>query len=246
MSLARSSFTWKDSRRRPCGPTVHSDCLPRLSSPLIAATSMFEFAIVVATPDDTVTSRNRTIQAPRDNVIFELGLFFGTLGQKHTFLVYCDGDQLKLPSDLAGITAATYKKRSDGNLRAALGPTSTALRTAMSAAPRRTAAGTLPLLGVLRNRLAQSHQERKVVQQLESLPNLAALNVWPENAQDIEKIADLLVQFEDKGWAKGRSLYSLANTLHVPCRSTSYMALLRLLTREKSIDVSKMWMHFFR
>jgi len=64
-----------------------------------------DFAILVATADDMVHVRKTTKYAPRDNVIFELGLFMGALGQNRTALVACgDPDTLQIPTDLNGIT----------------------------------------------------------------------------------------------------------------------------------------------
>ncbi|MCI0692574.1 nucleotide-binding protein [candidate division KSB1 bacterium] len=100
---------------------------------LVNAIERFDFAILVLTPDDLVVSRDISIQAPRDNVMFELGLFMGRLGRARTFVV-CDGDNknMRLPSDLAGVTVVKYKaNRSDGNLVAALGPACTLIRQAI-------------------------------------------------------------------------------------------------------------------
>jgi predicted nucleotide-binding protein len=47
---------------------------------LLRASNSFDFAILVFTPDDLVTSRSQTQSVPRDNVIFEHGLFLGRLG----------------------------------------------------------------------------------------------------------------------------------------------------------------------
>jgi predicted nucleotide-binding protein len=80
-----------------------------------------DFAVLILTPDDMLTSRGKNASAPRDNVLFELGLFMGRLGRSRTFAVYDRTANLKLPSDLAGITAATYQPHSSGNLAAALG-----------------------------------------------------------------------------------------------------------------------------
>ena len=44
-----------------------------------------DFAALVLSPDDTVVSRGTTTDAPRDNIIFELGLFMGVLGHFRTF-----------------------------------------------------------------------------------------------------------------------------------------------------------------
>ena len=89
---------------------------------LVELSVSFDFAIIVLTADDLVTTRGSTANAPRDNLIFELGLFTGTLGRARTFLVICRDDDVKLPSDLNGVTTVQYSRRRDGNLRAAVGP----------------------------------------------------------------------------------------------------------------------------
>lgn len=88
---------------------------------LVLAIEKFDFAILLLTPDDMVMSRDETRQSPRDNVLFELGLFVGGLGRNRTYIVYDRTKQIKLPSDLAGVTAATFQEHSDGNLQASLG-----------------------------------------------------------------------------------------------------------------------------
>lgn len=88
---------------------------------LVAATDDFDFAVLVLTPDDMVEKRGQSRPAARDNVVFELGLFMGSLGRSRTFLVYDRTANLNLPSDLAGVTAATFEPHSTGDLKAALG-----------------------------------------------------------------------------------------------------------------------------
>lgn len=68
----------------------------------------FDFAILVFTGDDLVTSRNEESFGPRDNVIFELGLFMGVLGRERCFIIHQSNTDIKIPSDLAGITTAKY------------------------------------------------------------------------------------------------------------------------------------------
>lgn len=84
-----------------------------------------DFAALVVTPDDLVTSRGEEKPAPRDNVLLELGLCIGALGRERSFLVYDRTSKIKLPSDLAGVTPATFHPHSDGNLEATLGAAST-------------------------------------------------------------------------------------------------------------------------
>lgn len=94
----------------------------------------FDFAVLVLTADDMLTKRGKSSFAPRDNLLFELGLFTGALGRARTFIVYCRDEELELPSDLRGVTAATFARRSDGNLHAALGPVCTRIKRAMGVA----------------------------------------------------------------------------------------------------------------
>ena len=89
----------------------------------------FDFAAVVLTPDDLITSRELTSLSPRDNALFELGLFMGHLGRERTFVVHPSGESVKIPSDLAGLTTAPYQwPRGDGNHQAAVGPACDSIR----------------------------------------------------------------------------------------------------------------------
>lgn len=85
----------------------------------------YDFAALVLTPDDLAESRGKSQPSPRDNVILELGLFMGRLGRFRTFIVYNNDASIKLPSDLAGVTPATFRDREDGNYHAQMSPPST-------------------------------------------------------------------------------------------------------------------------
>ena len=98
---------------------------------LMNALDQFDFAIIILSPDDLIDSRSTSFASPRDNVIFELGLFMGRLGRSRTFIVHERDVNLKLPSDLAGITVSPYRKRD--NLSAALSPTCTPIIKAIRA-----------------------------------------------------------------------------------------------------------------
>jgi predicted nucleotide-binding protein len=93
----------------------------------------FDFAILILTPDDLTLSRGNETQSPRDNVVFELGLCMGALGRTRSFIVYDRSADIKLPSDLAGVTAATYQPPSAGSIQSALGACSTAIQSAIQA-----------------------------------------------------------------------------------------------------------------
>lgn len=85
---------------------------------LIAEANKVDFAILVATGEDTITTRGTETAAVRDNIIFEFGLFLGALGRERVYLLSVGN--AKLPSDLLGLTRLIYRERADGNVRAAL------------------------------------------------------------------------------------------------------------------------------
>ena len=101
---------------------------------IVDATLRHDFAVLILTPDDLVIKRGLNSSSPRDNIIFELGLFTGALGRARTFMVVPRDTRMALPSDLAGVTSVNYATRSDGNLEAALGPVCTRIKQAMGVA----------------------------------------------------------------------------------------------------------------
>jgi hypothetical protein len=76
-------------------------------------------------------SREKIKSSPRDNVLLELGLFIGALGRKRTFIVYDRRSGIELPSDLAGVTPATYQEHTSGNLKSSLGAPCTLIKDAI-------------------------------------------------------------------------------------------------------------------
>lgn len=88
---------------------------------LVDALDRFDFAVLVLSADDLTVSRGTEKMSARDNLIFEFGLFMGSLGRDRTFMIYNRANPPALPSDLAGVTAATYEPHRSGNLEAALG-----------------------------------------------------------------------------------------------------------------------------
>jgi CAP12/Pycsar effector protein, TIR domain len=53
--------------------------------------------------------------SPRDNVVFEAGLFGGVLGMRRTFILHASGS--KLPTDLLGLTSIRYGEASAAEVR---------------------------------------------------------------------------------------------------------------------------------
>ena len=75
---------------------------------LVELSREVDFAAFVFAQDDwTATDASQSGQAsPRDNVVFEAGLFGGALGIRRTFILHANGS--KLPSDLLGLTSVRY------------------------------------------------------------------------------------------------------------------------------------------
>ena len=95
---------------------------------LVAQVETFDFAILVLTDDDLVSVRGTTEPCARDNVLFEFGLFVGAIGRERTFGVFDRTSKLRIPSDLAGVTLASFQPHSSGNAQASLGATCTEIK----------------------------------------------------------------------------------------------------------------------
>lgn len=79
-----------------------------------------DFAVVVMTPDDKAKIRHANEVVPRDNLVFELGLFIGTLGRERSIVALDPKDKLKLPSDILSVTALTFDRSSTESLNVSL------------------------------------------------------------------------------------------------------------------------------
>lgn len=101
---------------------------------LIERLKITDYGIFVFSLDDTAKIRGKEEEIVRDNVILELGLFMGAIGQKNCFIIIPNSsDKIHLPTDLAGITMLKYNaKRKDGNLKAALGPSINKIRNVIN------------------------------------------------------------------------------------------------------------------
>ena len=112
-------IVWTDGVFQPSAGNVES---------LLAAVKRSDFAALVLTPDDAVISRDVQRPAPRDNCIFELGLFMGALGRERAFIIKARGADIKLPSDLLGLTPIEYGTGDADSLPSRMAPVCTALR----------------------------------------------------------------------------------------------------------------------
>jgi hypothetical protein len=78
---------------------------------LVELTREVDFAAFVFAQDDWTTKgaahdEGAGEASPRDNVVFEAGLFGGAIGIRRTFILHANG--AKLPTDLLGLTSVRY------------------------------------------------------------------------------------------------------------------------------------------
>ncbi|NOU95379.1 hypothetical protein GC093_19430 [Paenibacillus sp. LMG 31456] len=89
-----------------------------------------DFAVFVFSADDIVYMREQIYLSPRDNTIFEMGMFWGKLKRTRVFFLVpnliplhkngIDINEFHIPSDLFGLTLLKYEIRSDKNYSAAV------------------------------------------------------------------------------------------------------------------------------
>jgi len=85
---------------------------------LLKSVDRHDFGIIILSEDDVTKSRKTKSETPRDNVIFELGLFMGGIGRERTFILRTN-KELKVPSDLNGITVNIANFKDDVEIAAA-------------------------------------------------------------------------------------------------------------------------------
>lgn len=65
-----------------------------------------DFALFVWGVEDITVARGERSNSPRDNVVYEAGLFAGALGEHRVFVAHAE--KTKIPSDYLGITTAVF------------------------------------------------------------------------------------------------------------------------------------------
>jgi hypothetical protein len=97
-----------------------------------------DFAVFIFAQDDWTTNSQPAGDSaagqasPRDNVVFEAGLFGGAVGMRRTFILHANG--AKLPTDLLGMTSVRY---GDASISSEMRAVNKKLRKAIEAEGRR-------------------------------------------------------------------------------------------------------------
>jgi hypothetical protein len=99
---------------------------------LVERVDRYDFAILLFTADDLAVIRGNEFLVARDNTVLEAGFFIGKLGRERTFVMVPNLPNLRLPTDLAGLTTIRFPSRPKPEfLRAELGPACQTIRNAV-------------------------------------------------------------------------------------------------------------------
>ncbi len=104
---------------------------------LSKAASRADFAVLLFSGDDFTRSRGHRQPSPRDNIVFEAGLFAGKLGHERTFVVCETNAKVKLPSDLLGLTWIGIELGNEKRARASVQPACVKIAAAIAEAGAR-------------------------------------------------------------------------------------------------------------
>lgn len=98
-------ITWKH-------PSVFTNNQSTLDS-LIKQSYLVDFALFLVTRDDVTKSRGEELPSPRDNVIFEFGMYLQSLGKDRCFMLVEKGT--KVLSDMKGISFPQFDPQQPSN-----------------------------------------------------------------------------------------------------------------------------------
>lgn len=108
---------------------------------LIRGVDVCQYGIFIFSPSDIAEIKGEQMQIVRDNVLIEFGMFLGRHGKDRTFFIMPKNNKefFRLPTDLLGITPATYDdfdaKNPPSEFDSLLGPACNKIRTAIRANP---------------------------------------------------------------------------------------------------------------
>jgi CRP/FNR family cyclic AMP-dependent transcriptional regulator len=92
-----------------------------------------DFAILVLAADDLARIRGKASAVPRDNVIFELGMFTGAIGRARTLMMVEEKrPALRLPPDLEGVTYLKFSQQDATSRRKTISTCADTIRSRIS------------------------------------------------------------------------------------------------------------------
>lgn len=130
---------------------------------LVKASRKFDYGILVASKDDILKSRDKEHFVPRDNVMFEMGMFLGSLGLTRAFLLV--EQHAKLPTDYNGVTVSYFEREFAGSIDNAIAQIIKSIESTKATFNLKPAPSAALALGYFDNfvqRLAKKRQEEGI------------------------------------------------------------------------------------
>ena len=141
-------------------------------------------AVLVFSSDDTVVSRGVKQSAPRDNIIYEAGLFAGVLGSDRVYLLHDADSKPKIPSDLKGSVPVPYRNAGSNNqvplLSAAISQIKDAVRSKGVRADRRRVPPTIYWCAPHKN--PRNHEAKALLERYGITVNMPSILVPPKSS----------------------------------------------------------------
>jgi len=193
----------------------------------------YEYGIFVATADDITKKRNETFKSMRDNVLFEAGLFLGSLGLTRAFLLV--DSECKLPTDYMGITVPIY---SSSNLEEKISETVEKIKKSQHSYKFNAVPSTALAIGYFENFVKQISEKQK---------KKFTLNILiPKNLSDIINLIDVHLQetkskVHSKLWVKQRPIvfqYPSKELWDIPTTLTTLNAVIEIITSHEELGVN--------
>jgi len=158
-----------------------------------------DFAVLVLSDDDWTQSRdNLPRPAPRDNVVFELGLFMGRLGRDRAFFFFPATRDFKLPSDLYGIIAFPYKLDDREKAQSVVSPACTQIVKQIEMVAHQQRARGMQVRPRLELRVRFPNDHRQAVEDLDHLSAAGVSIVKVRASIDDDTVNDLRVYFDPR------------------------------------------------
>lgn len=145
---------------------------------LMRASRKYDYGILVATKDDITKSRGTEAHVPRDNVMFEMGMFLGSLGLTRAFLFV--ERHSKLPTDYNGITVPYFEKDVEGSIEEAVHKVKSAIVNSKSSYNLRPVPSSALALGYF-----ESFVQKLAKKRLEDEIDFKFEILLPENISDL-------------------------------------------------------------
>lgn len=157
-------------------------------SVLLDRSSFYDYAICLFTPDDKAVVREKEYLIPRDNILFEFGLFMGRLGPDRAFIIA--EERVKILTDMQGISISTYRTRD--NLVSAVGNACEEIRREMKVTEKKYRFSFLPSTS-----LAIGYYKNFIEKVLFAFETMNEYEIFQKNQND-EKINVQKRQIKDK------------------------------------------------